>query len=352
MTDSDGLEEGGSLEEGIDLLKSQETPTDPNKFVPRFFDPRNDIAFKKVFVNHPDLTLSFLNSTLRLHGNRTIKKVEFLPTERLPMTAESKKSILDVLCTDEKGFQYIIEVQNKSMLNYIQRIQYYGSHVFAGQLEYAGDYLNLKPVTMLSILNHAIFPHEVNYLSYHHNIEKETQVSYLDDLNYVFIELPKFNKKQEELETIEDYWIFTLKEGYHLTEIPEHAPEEVKRAYGILEKHTWTRAERLAYEQAKIALMDDEEAIRTAKIEGEQIGLEKGEQIGLEKGEQIGLEKGEQIGLEKGERRGFDKKAREVAKEMIIDGITMEKVSKLTKLSMDILAELAQEISEEEKKEI
>jgi hypothetical protein len=37
---------------------------------------------------------------------------------------------------------------------------------------------------------------------------------------------------------------------------------------------------------------------------------------------------------------------------MIIDGITMEKVSKLTKLSMDILAELAQEISEEKKKEI
>jgi predicted transposase/invertase (TIGR01784 family) len=306
MKNSDGLEKDVGLEEGIELLNDQETTTGPDKLMPRFFDPRNDIAFKKVFVNHPDLTLSFLNSTLRLHGNRTIKKVEFLPTERLPMTAESKKSILDVLCTDEKGSQYIIEVQNKSMLNYIQRIQYYGSHVFAGQLEYAGNYLNLKPVTMLSILNNAIFPHEVNYLSYHHNIEKETQVSYLDDLNYVFIELPKFNKKQEDLETVEDYWIFTLKEGYHLTEVPEHAPEEVKRAYGILEKHTWTRAERLAYEQAKIGLMDDEEAIRTAKIEGKA----------------------------------------EVAKELLADGMPLEKVSKVTKLAPEIIAELAREGSE------
>jgi predicted transposase/invertase (TIGR01784 family) len=218
--------------------------------------------------------------------------------------------------------------------------------VFAGQLEYAGNYLNLKPVTMLSILNNAIFPHEVNYLSYHHNIEKETQVSYLDDINYVFIELPKFNKKQEDLETVEDYWIFTLKEGYHLTEVPEHAPEEVKRAYGILEKHTWTRAERLAYEQAKIGLMDDEEAIRTAKIEGEQIGLEKGEQIGLEKGEQIGLEKGEQIGLEKGEQIWGDKKARKIAKELIVDGMPLEKVSRIAELSPEIVAELAREISE------
>jgi predicted transposase/invertase (TIGR01784 family) len=323
MRDRNRLEEDSCLGEGINLLKGQETPTDPNKFVPRFFDPRNDIAFKKVFVNHPDLTLSFLNSTLRLHGNRIIKKVEFLPTERLPMTAESKKSILDVLCTDEKGTQYIIEVQNKPMLSYIQRIQYYGSHVFAGQLEYAGDYLSLKPVTMLSILNHAIFPHEVNYLSYHHNIEKETQVSYLDDLNYVFIELPKFNKKQEDLESVEDYWIFTLKEGYHLTEVPEHAPEEIKKAYGILEKHTWTRAERLAYEQAKIALLDDEEAIRTAKIEGEQIGLEKGEQI------------------------GGDKRALKVAKKLIMDGMPLGKVSMIAELSPEIITELAQEIAKE-----
>ena len=64
----------------------------------RFFDLRNDVAFKKVFVGHPDLTISFLNSTLRLTGERRLVSVDFLSGERLPMTAESKKSILDVLC--------------------------------------------------------------------------------------------------------------------------------------------------------------------------------------------------------------------------------------------------------------
>jgi predicted transposase/invertase (TIGR01784 family) len=279
-------------------------------FEPRFFNPRNDVAFKKVFVNHVELTRSFLNSTLRLEGSRKIQTVEFLPTERLPMTAESKKSILDVLCTDEKGAQYIIEVQNKSMLNYVQRAQYYASHLYAGQLEVAENYLTLRPVTLLSLLNHCIFPNDVGYLSFHHNIERETKVSYLNDMSYAFVELPKFNKKEEDLETAEDYWIFMMKEAAHLREAPEHAPEEVKQAYAILERHTWTRSERLAYEQAKIGLMDDMEAIRTAKEEGREEGREEEKQKNLEEKMSMG-------------------------RMLLQEGMDIQKISKITGLSED-----------------
>jgi len=287
-----------------------------NEFVPRYFNPRNDVAFKKIFVNHEHLTISFLNSTLRLEGERKIVKIVFLPTERLPLTAEAKKSILDVLCTDQKGHQYIIEVQNKYMLNYVQRVQHYASHLYSGQLNTADNYLELKPVTLLSILNHTIFPDDVNYLSFHHNIEKETKISYLNDMSYAFIELPKFNKKLEDLKTTEDYWVFMMKEAAHLREVPKHAPDEVKQAYGILEKHKWTRIERLAYEQAKIGLMDDLEAIRTARVEGR--------------------EEGEQIGLEKGKAEGKI----EIAKELIADGMSLKKICKITGLSPEVVQEL------------
>lgn len=247
---------------------------DYSGFEPRFFDPRNDVAFKKVFVDHSDLTKSFLNSTLRLEGGRKIQTVEFLPTEQLPKTSESKKSILDVLCTDERGFKYIIEVQNKYMQNYMQRVQYYISHLYSNQLKNKENYLELKPITLLSVLNHSIFPSQINYLSFHENIERETRLSYLNDMSYAFIELPKFNKKEEELETVEDYWIYTMKEAPHLKEAPKDAPEEVKRAYEILEKHNWTPQECLEYEKSKIALMDDLDAIITAKEEQrEEIAL-------------------------------------------------------------------------------
>ena len=119
------------------------TSTPENKFQnfePRFFNPCNDVAFKKVF-QHESLTISFLNSTLRLTGERQIKHIAFLPTEQLPLTAEAKKSILDVLCTDHRGFRYIIEVQNKYMNNYIQRVQYYVAHLYADQLAQTSNYL-------------------------------------------------------------------------------------------------------------------------------------------------------------------------------------------------------------------
>ncbi|HQS84279.1 MAG: hypothetical protein B7Y25_05145 [Alphaproteobacteria bacterium 16-39-46] len=284
---------------------------DNSRFEPRFFDPRNDVAFKKVFVDHVDLTKSFLNSTLRLEGEKKIKTVEFLPTEQLPRTSESKKSILDVLCTNERGFKYIIEVQNKYMQNYMQRIQYYMSHLYANQLKEAGKYLHLKPVTLLSVLNHSIFPSQINYLSFHENIEKESQQSYLNDMSYAFIELPKFNKKEEELETEEDYWIFMMKEATHMREIPKDAPEEVKKAYEILEKHTWTRDELFEYEKSKIALMDDMDAIITAKEEGKEEGREEGRE--------------------------------EIARKMIKDKMDIEKIIKFTELPREKIERLIQE---------
>ena len=54
-----------------------------------------------------------------------------------------------------------------------------------------------------------------------------------------------------------------------MREAPQGAPDAVKQAYDILERHTWTTPERLAYEQAKIGLMDDLDALQTARSEGE-----------------------------------------------------------------------------------
>ncbi len=76
---------------------------------------------------------------------------------------KSKKSILDVRCTDHPGFQYIIEVQNKLMQSYPQRIQYYVSNTYVSQLRAADSYLELKPVILLSILNHTLFPDDISY---------------------------------------------------------------------------------------------------------------------------------------------------------------------------------------------
>lgn len=51
--------------------------------------------------------------------------------------------------------------------------------------------------------------------------------------------------------------------------------------------------------------------------------------------------------VRKGEHIGDNKNSRKVAKRMIIDGVPLEKISRMTELSLEVVAELAQEISEE-----
>ena len=258
----------------------------------KFYNPCNDVAFKKVFNSHPELTRSFLNAVLKLEGERTIEKVEFLPQEQLPKVADSKKSILDVKCTDQRGLQYIIEVQNSKMVSYLHRVQYYIAHSYSSQLAKTGKYLDLKPITMLSISNHLLFPQEVPCVSYHTNIEQGTGNSYLSDMSYAFVELPKFNKAEKELVSVIDHWIYLLRSAEHTDHIPINAPSEVKDAFKILEAHGWSKEEHEAYIQAKMFILDEEDKIETAFSDGLEKGKAEGEQIGLEKGEQIGLEKG------------------------------------------------------------
>jgi predicted transposase/invertase (TIGR01784 family) len=236
--------------------------------LPKFSDTRNDVVFKKVFGEHENITRSFLNSTLQLKGERRIEQVMYLPTELLPLNSKAKKLILDILCTDKKGRQYIIELQNKSNDNYLNRIQFYACHRCTGQLKNATDYVEPMPVTILSILGRPIFSKHIDYLSFHENVERKTGTSCINHVSYVFVELSKFNKQLKELETEEDYWIYTIKGAEKLNEIPQNAPKDVKKAYEILEMHTWQAGDITAYENARLAAMDEVNELKTARNEG------------------------------------------------------------------------------------
>jgi predicted transposase/invertase (TIGR01784 family) len=262
------------------ILRSFSTPNFP------LYNIRNDAAFKKVFAHHNDLTKSLLNSVLRLKGEKRIEKVENLPTEIQPLTSESKNSALDVLCTDKKNSRYIIEIYNNcsSKEDFFKRVQYYVFYIHSGQLARAKKYTELRSAILLTVLNQSIFPPRVSYLNFHDIIERETKERYLSDMSWAFVELPKFNKQLNELKTEEDYWIFTMKEAGHLIEIPGDAPEEVKKAYEILEKHKWTEPERIAYVKAEMTKMDEEAANRTAEEEGEKRGILIGKVEGLRLG--------------------------------------------------------------------
>ena len=81
--------------------------------ISKFLDPKNDIAFKRVFgsENHKDILIHFINDILELEGNNKIDSVEFLSPIQDPEIAYKKQSLIDVLCRDKNGVQIIVEMQ-------------------------------------------------------------------------------------------------------------------------------------------------------------------------------------------------------------------------------------------------
>ena len=81
--------------------------------VTKFLDPKNDYAFKRIFgtEKNKQILVHFLNDILAFPKGEQIQQVTFLKPMLDPDVISKKQSIVDVLCVDEKGVQYIIEMQ-------------------------------------------------------------------------------------------------------------------------------------------------------------------------------------------------------------------------------------------------
>jgi len=241
----------------------------------RYLDPTNDISFRKLFgtEEHKFLLISFLNSVLNLEGNRKIKKVDLLPKDQAPLIKETKTSILDVKCTDQRNIQYIVEMQNKKIPGFVKRTQFYVAHSYVTQLPSGSEYFSLKPVVFLVLANHKLFPNKEKAISYHKTLDVDTFEHDLEDLSYVFIELPKFNKEEKDLETLQDKWLYFFKNWSDIKEIPSKIEEkELIEAYRSMEEYNWNPEERNAYIKANIALTDEFDARRKEREKGQQEG--------------------------------------------------------------------------------
>ena len=130
----------------------------------KFLDPKNDVAFKKVFGSekHKDILIHFINDILELEGNNQIEDVEFLSPIQDAEIASKKQSIVDVLCRDKNGVQIIVEMQVAPTKGFEKRAQYYAAKAYSRQLnkgqEADGLYENLKAVIFIAIADYIVFP--------------------------------------------------------------------------------------------------------------------------------------------------------------------------------------------------
>lgn len=233
----------------------------------QFADIKNDIAFRKIFGNEnkKEILISFLNAVLNLEGNKKIIWVEILNPYQFPKIAGLKSSILDVRAKDKVGNSYIVEMQVTDKKGFDKRITFYSSKSYASQINLGDEYYKLKPTIFIGILNFEYLKNP-DYLSRHAILDMKTYEQKLKDLEFYFIELPKFNKTEKELTNLVEKWIYFIKNAENLHVIPEGVNDEgLKCAYQEADQHTWTKEEVEEYEYAR--MRDTDEVARELFIE-------------------------------------------------------------------------------------
>lgn len=116
-----------------------------------------------------------LNSVLKNQLHTPITQMSFLSPFQGPEALSKKQSIVDVLCEDIDGCQYIIEMQIASAKGFEERAQYYASKAFINQLNKGEDYHDLKEVIFLAFCNFPIFPEKKDFKSEHITLDKKTR---------------------------------------------------------------------------------------------------------------------------------------------------------------------------------
>ena len=156
-----------------------------------------------------------------------------------------------------------------------------------------------------------------------------THKIFYDKLEFIYVEIAKFNKTLEQLETLYEKWLYALKNLYKLTQRPKELCDKVfDRLFEEAEIAKFTPQELREYEASKKAYRDIKNSIDTAKQEGKQEGLAEGMELGLKKGMKKGMEKGK------------NEKAVEIARSMMADGVDINLIMKYSGLTQEQIDKL------------
>ena len=217
----------------------------------KYLDPKADLTFKKVFGEHKNLMISFLNALLPLDEGKQVESIEYLPPEMVPDNPDKKNSIVDVRCEETGGRKFIVEMQLNWTTAFKERVLFNAAKAYVRQIDRSEKYRLLQPVYSLNLVNKVFEPDTENcyhHYSMVHNLDTKKQI---DGLHLVFVELPKFKSQSFAEKKMAVLWLKFLTE---IDEKTRAAPQElldnpeVAQALEIMEVAAYSDAELAAYD--------------------------------------------------------------------------------------------------------
>src|SRR5712692_5622983 len=166
-------------------------------------DPKVDYAFKHLFGREATrpILIDVIDNVLNPAAGHHIRDIELLNPFNPKEALDDKLSILDIKARDQAGRQFNVEMQMLAFRYYEKRILYYCAKLHQQQLHEGQDYLELKPTISISFLDHVLFPQVMDHHLRFRLLETSRHFAFTEDIELHILELPKFNKSAEELQT-------------------------------------------------------------------------------------------------------------------------------------------------------
>ncbi len=278
----------------------------------KYLDPKADIVFKKIFGEHPTLLISFLNAVLPLAPNGSIVELSYLPTEQVPLIPEFKRTIADVKCKDAEGRIFIVEMQMNWTDSFRQRLLFGTSQAFVKQLEKGADYRFLQPVYGLGMVAEIYEKTSPDWYHHYRLVKKgHLESDVIEHLQLVFIELSKFPVHSPDEKKLRLLWLRFLREidektttvSKELLGVPE-----IAQAIQLAEESAYTPGELEVYESYWDSVRREKTLMIDKYAEGRVEGIEM------------------------------------IAINMLKNNESLDKISRFTGLSKDILVKLKNKI--------
>ncbi len=244
----------------------------------QFLDVKTDYAFKKVFgsKDSKDKLISFLNSIVYKNDKKKIKDLTIIDSYNIPMLKGMKDTFVDVKAILSDNTTVVIEMQVLNHNGFEKRVLYNAAKNYSIQLNKAEDYHLINPVIALTIVDFIMFKESDNVTNRFKLLEKDTFIEYADDIELIFIELPKFNKTIDELKDIQEQWIYFIKNSGSLEYVPTNFDDKVKNALDIVNEANLSKDELETQHKRKEFISIQKLSIEKAAQDAMKQGIEQG----------------------------------------------------------------------------
>ena len=245
-----------------------------------FLSPKNEVAFIRVFGSQEqsEILISFLNAVLDLTGDKEIQSLRILDSRQIPILKPLKMTILDVQVVDKRNVSFIVELQIEHTLAVRKHFLYYTDKAYASRIERGAGYPQHNQIILIAILDFNLFENSIHYLNRYHVLNTITYQNQQEvrELEFNFIELPKFNKNAGDIKTALDEWLYFLKYAKEIRTNPAHVTmPELHQAYQLVDPFWWSEEELNVFDYRAMRIQDERGVVAYAEREGFRKGFEK-----------------------------------------------------------------------------